>query len=62
LRWDFCQFYHAALPNFRGTASVVLARQWLTASGLVAETLAFLPVVTDDMVPTIGALPLLIRM
>jgi phage repressor protein C with HTH and peptisase S24 domain len=40
---------------------VALARQWLTASTLVAETLAFLPVVTDDMIPTltIGALALL---
>ena len=54
-------YHSAALPNFRGTAPVALARQWLTASNLVAETLAFLPVVTDDMIPTltIGALALL---
>jgi hypothetical protein len=54
-------YHSAALPNFRGTAPVALARQWLTASTLVAETLAFLPVVTDDMIPTltIGALALL---
>jgi hypothetical protein len=54
-------YHSAALPNFRCTAPVALARQWLTASGLVAETLAFLPVVTDDMIPTltIGALALL---
>ncbi|MGJ8611570.1 MAG: S24 family peptidase, partial [Octadecabacter sp.] len=54
--------YHpAARPNFRGTAPVALARQWLTASGLDAEGLAFLPVLTDDMVPTltVGALALL---
>ncbi|AGI67716.1 hypothetical protein OAN307_c20840 [Octadecabacter antarcticus 307] len=54
-------YHSAAQPNFRGTAPVALARQWLTASELVAESLSFLPVVTDDMVPTltVGALALL---
>ena len=53
-------YHSAALPNFRGTAPVALTRQWLTASGLAAETLAFLPVVADDMIPTltVGALAL----
>ena len=54
--------YHpAAAPDFRGTAPVALARQWLTASDMNAETLAFLPVINDDMVPTltIGTLALI---
>ena len=54
--------YHlAAAPDFRGTAPVALARGWLRASGLTPETLAFLPVVTDAMSPTlrIGCLALI---
>lgn len=54
-------YHSAAQPNFRGTAPVALARQWLKASKLAAESLSFLPVVTDGMLPTltIGALALL---
>ncbi|MCF2872100.1 S24 family peptidase [Octadecabacter sp. G9-8] len=54
--------YHAAAaPDFRGTAPVALARQWLTTSGVNADTLAFLPVINDDMVPTltVGTLALI---
>lgn len=54
--------YHAAAaPDFRGTAPVALARGWLKASGMAAESLAFLPVVADDMVPTlsVGSLALI---
>lgn len=54
--------YHpAAAPDFRGTAPVALARQWLTTSDVNADTLAFLPVISDDMVPTltVGALALI---
>jgi hypothetical protein len=54
--------YHAAAaPDFRGTAPVALARQWLSASDIPAETLAFLPVICDDMAPTltVGTLALI---
>lgn len=54
--------YHpAASPNFRGTAPVALARQWLKTSGMSIESLAFLPVIGDDMAPTLtgGALALI---
>lgn len=54
--------YHAAAaPDFRGTAPVALARGWLSVSGLDADSLAFLPVIADDMAPTlkIGALALI---
>lgn len=54
--------YHiAAAPNFRGTAPVALSRQWLLASGFNAESLAFLPALTDDMAPilSVGALALI---
>ena len=38
-----------------------LARQWLGASNIPAETLAFLPVICDDMAPTltVGTLALI---
>jgi len=54
-------YHSAAAPDFRGTAPVALSRGWLSASGFAAEGLAFLPVVSDDMSPTlsIGALALL---
>lgn len=54
-------YHRAANPRFRGTAPVALARQWLAASGLNAAGLAFLPVLTDEMVPTlkIGSLALI---
>lgn len=54
--------YHvAASPSFRGTAPVALARQWLKASDMSADSLAFLPVVSDEMTPilTVGALALI---
>ena len=53
-------YHRAAAPDFRGTAPVALARQWLNASDLAPETLSFLPVVNDDMAPTlsVGALAL----
>lgn len=54
--------YHAAAaPNFRGTAPIALARQWLKASQMNAKSLAFLPVVSDEMAPvmTIGSLALI---
>lgn len=54
--------YHpAAAPDFRGTAPVALARQWLKTNDFSAETLSFLPVINDDMVPTmtVGALALI---
>lgn len=54
-------YHRAAAPDFRGTAPVALARQWLVASGLRAEGLAFLPVLTDEMAPTlmVGTLALI---
>lgn len=53
-------YHSAAAPDFRGTAPVALARQWLAVSGLAAADLAFLPVLTADMAPTlaVGALAL----
>lgn len=54
--------YHvAAAPDFRGIAPVALARGWLAASGMEPDGLAFLPVIADDMAPTltVGALALI---
>lgn len=54
--------YHgAAAPNFRGTAPVALSRGWLAASGIDPKGLSFLPVLVDDMAPTltVGALALI---
>lgn len=54
--------YHAAAaPDFRGTAPVALSRGWLAVSGIAPEGLLFLPVLADDMAPTltVGALALI---
>lgn len=54
-------YHSAAAPDFRGTAPVALARQWLDASDHNPETLSFLPVTEDSMAPalTIGTLALI---